>query len=534
MKIPKTHPHWVFDNSPIDDPHGRGERASAFFKALRHPKSAARNKSAALPRFWDRIVRRIYGPSDADGNRLTRTVYIQIPRGARKTTIGAGLGLLHSFGPERRPGETSLLAAGAEDQAQLAFDEALSYIRATKPFNRLARIVESELTLERKDCASILRAIPADGDKQHGKTPYFVLIDELHIWQNRRLWRALKTGLIKIPNTLLVIITTAGRGHDTLAHEEYEYAKGVATGRIVDPSYLPIIFEPPEGYDWRDEDVWRLVNPGLSEGFPDIVGMRQLVAEATHKPADLEDFKNYNLNQWLDHSESPFCDMGLYDEGSKPIDLAALKGQPCWLGVDLSSTEDLTAIVAAWRDGADGYIIHPWFFCPGDTLRRRTEKDSVPYSTWAKAGFITATPGPVVDYAFVQDRVEQLCRDYRVQEIAFDRRMAVQMISSLLQKGLPAVEFPQSWAVMVPAIKELERAIIGRNLQHGAHPILRWNFSNIVVATNNNGDRMFSRTKSRDKIDGAVAAAMAVGRAFHAPKHNSPFRKDFNPADYVL
>ena len=88
---------------------------------------------------------------------------------------------------------------------------------------------------------------------QHGKTPYFVLVDELHVWKNRRLWKALKSGLFKIPNTLLVIITTAGRGHDNLAYEEYAYAKKVAAGEIANPSYLPIIFEPPKKFDWRDE-----------------------------------------------------------------------------------------------------------------------------------------------------------------------------------------------------------------------------------------------------------------------------------------
>ena len=190
------------------------------------------------------------------GNRQVRTVYIQIPRGARKTTIGAALGLLHSFGHEKTPGGACILSAGSEDQAQLAFDEANAFVKATPALAKAAHAVELELELEHKASGSILRAIAADGDVQHGKTPYFVLVDELHVWKNRRLWRALKSGLLKIPNTLLVIITTAGRGHDNLAYEEYEYARKVATGAIENPSYLPIIFEPPAKFDWRDEAVW--------------------------------------------------------------------------------------------------------------------------------------------------------------------------------------------------------------------------------------------------------------------------------------
>lgn len=261
-------PHWVFDSSPIDDPHGRGERAVGFFNALQHPKSVAPKRAYRLPPFWDRIVRRIYGPSGSDGNRLVRTVYLQIPRGARKTTIGAGLGLLHTCGHEKTPGGLAILAAGAEDQAQLAFDEATAFVNATGPFKAATHVVESELEIEHSKSGSILRAIPADGDVQHGKTPTFVLVDELHVWKNRKLWRALKTGLLKIPNTLLVIITTAGRGQDNLAHEEYRYAKRVASGQIVNAAYLPIIFEPPTNYDWRDEKLWHLVNPGLAHGSP--------------------------------------------------------------------------------------------------------------------------------------------------------------------------------------------------------------------------------------------------------------------------
>ena len=509
----QIHPHWVFDDSEIPDPHGRGERAARFFRALKHPKSAEANRHFALPDFWERIIRRIYGPSDENGQRQVRTVYIQIPRGARKTTIGAGLGLLHTFGHEKTPDGLAIVAAGAEDQAQLAFDEAHSFIKATPPLRKAARIIESELEIEHPGSGSILRAIPAEGDVQHGKTPSFVLIDELHVWKNRRLWRALKTGLLKVPNTLLVIITTAGRGHDNLGYEEYQYAKRIAAGEIENPGYLPIIFEPPAKYDWRDEKIWRLVNPGLASGFPDLVGMRQAAIEATEKPSDREDFRQYNLNEWLDHSLSPFVDMATYDQCDRQIDLEALRGQPCWLAVDLSSNSDLTVIVAAWRIGEDGYAVWPWFFCPADNLRRRADRDGVPYVQWAKDGFIAPTPGNVVDFRAVEAKVRELCEQFNVQEIAFDPHLARNMLNNLLEDGYPAVEMRQGWITMAPAIKELERAIVGKSLRHGGHPVLRWNFANIAVETDKAGNKSFHKGKSKDRIDGAVACAMAIARA---------------------
>jgi phage terminase large subunit-like protein len=238
----KAGPTWIFDGSPIPDPSGRGERAVKFFSLLRHPKSKLPKTGFDLPDFWERIVRGIYGPDTAHGQRLVRTVYLQIPRGARKTSIGAGLALLHSFGYERTPGGSAILAAAAEDQAEIAFEEANLIVKATPQLSAVARVIESKLYIEHPKSAASLRAIPAEGDVQQGKTPTFVLIDELHVWKNRRLWRALKTGLLKTPNTLLVIITTAGRGQDNLAYEEYKYAKRIAAGEIRNPAYLPIIF----------------------------------------------------------------------------------------------------------------------------------------------------------------------------------------------------------------------------------------------------------------------------------------------------
>lgn len=532
MKTKTTLPHWVFDSSPIPDPHGRGERAVGFFKALRHPKSTLPGRANPLPYFWERIIRRGYGPSDQYGNRLTRTMYIQIPRGARKTTIGAGLGLLHSFGHEKIDGGSCLLAAGSEDQAQLAFDEANAFIKATPLLTKAARIVESELSLEHLKSGSILRAIPADGDVQHGKTPYFVLIDELHIAKNRRLWKALKSGLVKIPNTMLVIITTAGRGQDNLAYEEYKYAKAVAEGRIINPTYLPIIFEPPQGYDWRDESVWAAVNPGLREGFPDIIGMRQAAIEAVDKPSDLDDFRQYNLNEWLDSAISPFVAMDIYDEGGGEVDLEALKSQPCWLGVDLSSVHDLSVIVAAWRDGNDGYVIHPWFFCPGHDLSKRADRDGVPYMQWKGKGLITATPGMVIDHRVIEQKLREICEQFDVREIAFDRHLAQKMMSDLGDDGLPVVEFRQVPSLMMPAIQELERAIVGRKLNHGAHPILRWNFANVEVKKSAMGHKTHMvKSKETLRIDGAVAAAMAVSRASTGDDATSIYDSpDFDPS----
>ena len=204
--------------------------------------------------------------------------------------------------------------------------------------------------------------------------------------------------------------------------------------------------------------------------------------------------------------------MPTYDACAGAVDLDTLRTEPCWLAVDLSSNTDLTAIAAAWRIG-DGYAVKVWFFCPADNLSARADRDGVPYPAWARDGHIIATPGNVVDYRAVEEKVRALCASLDVREIAFDPHLAQNMLNNLLEDGLPAVEMRQGWITMAPAIKDLERAIVGGQFTHSGNPVLRWNFSNIAVETDKAGNRMFHKGKSKDRIDGAVAVAMAVGRA---------------------
>lgn len=513
MAKASTYPGWLFDDSAIDDPFGYGERAVAFLKSLKHPKNRAQGHAFQLHPWQERIVRRIYGPCHADGRRIVRNVVMLLPRGNRKTSLGAGLALLHSIGPERIPGGQSLFAASDRKQARIGYEEAHSILQADRRLSGKVRALDYKNRLVHDKSGNVLEAISCDAGTQHGRTPGFALVDELHAWKKRDLWDVIRTGLVKVPGSLLCVISTAGRGQDNIAWDIYDYARKVARGEVHDPATLPILLETPQDAEWRDEAVWQRVNPGLPYGFPDIEGLRQLAREAESRPADRDAFRQLHLNVWLDHSADPFVDMTTYDACKGKVDLDQLEDVPCWLAVDLSSNSDLTVIVACWRTDAGHYAVHPWFFCPQDNLRLKADRDGVPYPTWAEQGFIEPTPGNVVDFRHVEEVVRDLSDRFNVQEIAFDPHLARNMLNNLGEDGFPVVEMRQGWVTMAPAIKELERSIIGGELIHNGHPVLRWNFSNIAVETDKAGNKSFHKGKSRDRIDGAVAAAMAVARA---------------------
>lgn len=514
-KLASTFPEWIYDGSDIEDTFGDGKRAVEFLRLLKHPKSRLPKKAFQLDEYQERVLRAIYGPRKPDGTRIVNTVVFLVPRGNRKTSFAAALALLHTIGPERVTGGEAIFAASDRQQAGIGFKEALGIVQTDKRVLSKCKVYDAHNSAKKivyPTEGSTLEVISSDAGAQHGRTPSFVLADELHVWPTKYLWEALTTGLDKTDDTLLVVATTAGRGQDNIAWEIVDRARKVARGEIIDPSLLPVLFEADPECDYADEAEWRRVNPGSAHGYPSIEGFRRHVARAKTSPGERDSLRQLKLNIWLDHSTSPFVDMATYDLGSDPVDYDALAGQPCWIGVDMSKTTDLSAVVACFRDG-DTYTVLPQFFCPADDIRKRGDVDGVDYVRWAKEGFITATPGNVIDNAAVADCIRDLCERYEVREIAFDVAYAQAVMAPLTSDGYPVVTMRQGWLTQSPALNTLEAAIISGNFRHGGHPVLRWCFSNVAINTDSNSNRTMHKGKSTDRIDGAAASWMAVSRA---------------------
>lgn len=509
-----TYPHWIYDGTPIEDTFGDGERAVAFLKWLKHPKSSLPGRAFQLDPWLERVVRRIYGPRHPNGSRVVKTVVLLLPRGNRKTSIAAALALLHTVGPERLPQGEVIFAAADRKQASIAFKEALGIVRAQKTIAGAVRVYDAHNSVKKimhPKSGAALEVISGDAGTQHGRTPNFVLADELHVWPNYYLWEALQSGLDKTGDGLMVVATTAGRGQENVAWEQIEDARKVARGDVVDPSVLPILFEADKDADWRDEAVWRLTNPGLAHGYPSIDGFRRAAAKAERSLRERQSFKQLKLNMWLDQSTDPFIDMEVYDRCDGDVDPP--ESEPCWIGVDMSATTDLTAVVAAFRDADDLISVKAHFFLPADLLRDRADRDGVPYPEWAEQGFLTATPGNVIDYSAVTDHIRELCALHDVREIGFDPAYAQPVMGPLTDEGLPTLTIRQGWVTQSPALNELERVIIAGRFRHGGHPVLRWCFANVAIYTDSAGNRTMHKGKSTGRIDGAVATWMAVSRA---------------------
>lgn len=525
-------PEWLFDDSPIPDPHGYGQRAVDFIKWLRHPK--APGGKFQLDRWQERLIRKIYGTTREDGSRQYRKVFLMAGRGSRKTSASAAIELLHLAGPERTPSGNIYSAANSQKQSALIHREMAAIIRSTPWLKKRIRIQNTQKRCTFKPEDIVYEAMSADASNAHGLTPSLTVVDEYHEFRTIDLMDAIESGQNKLPNTLLFIATTAGAGRDNPAYDLYAYAKEVAENPDMDPSFLPVLFEANPDDDYTDEAIWREVNPGLALGYPDMDSMQNYCREAVNRPSRRGAFKRLHLGIWQEQNEDPWLDMAVYDEGARDFDLDALRGEPCFVGVDLGFTEDLAAIVAAFPRPDGTVIIVPFIYAADDTLLARQEKDGQPWLQWRDNGHLLTTQGRSVDLDAIEEKIRELCELFDVSEIAIDRYGAHGVRRRMEEDGLPIFEHGQTASHMGPPIKAVERLILESRLIHGGHPVLRNHFSNAYLRSDDMGNQRFQKGRDRSrKVDGAIAATMAVGRADAAIEAGSIF-DNYEPGSLVL
>jgi len=207
--------------------------------------------------------------------------------------------------------------------------------------------------------------------------------------------------------------------------------------------------------------------------------------------------------------------MDRWDENGGIVNALSLEGRACYAGLDLSSTSDLTTLVLVFPPGdeEEPYTVLPFFWLPEETLPLRVRRDHVMYDVWEKQGFIKTTEGNVVHYGFIEKFIVELSERYNIREIAYDRWNATMMVQALQDDGFTMVPFGQGFKDMSPPTKELMRLVLERKINHGGHPVLRWNMDNAFVRTDPAGNLKIDKEKSTEKVDGAVALVMALDRA---------------------
>ena len=490
----------------------KADRAVTFIENLCHTKG----KWAGTP-FWllpwqEQLIRDIFGIVKPDGNRQFRTAFVEICKKVGKSELAAAVALYLLYA-DNEPSAEVYGAAADRQQAPIVFDVAKQMVEMSPALMKRSKLMAATKRIVNYGNAGYYQVLSAEVGGKHGFSVSGLVFDEIHTQPNRQLYDVLTKGSSDArQNPLHFIITTAGNDRHSIAFELHTKAVDILEGRRVDPTFYPVVYGLKDDEDWEDEANWYKVNPSLGYTV-DIERLRDAYREAKQNPADEITFKWLRMNMWVSSTTAWIPD-AIYMRGNEPIDMDALEGRDCYAGLDLSSTGDITALVLMFppRDMDEKYIVLPFFWVPEDTIQRRVKANSVPYDVWEKQGHILATEGNVIHYDFIEKFIYDLAEKYHILEIAVDRWNATQMIQNLEGEGFTIVPFGQGFSSMSAPTKEFYRLLMEGQIIHGGHPVLRWMAGNVVIDTDPAGNIKVTKAKSKEKIDGIVAAIMALDR----------------------
>ena len=490
----------------------KADRVVKFIEILRHTKGKWAGKRFWLLPWQEQIIRDLFGIVKKDGNRQFRTAYIEIGKKNGKSELAAAVALYLLYG-DNEPSAEVYGAAADRQQASIVFDVAHQMVNMTPALYRRSKIMAASKRIVNYSNAGFYQVLSAEVGTKHGLNVSGLVFDEVHAQPTRKLYDVLTQGSGDArEQPLFFLITTAGTDKNSICYELHQKAKDILSGQRVDHTFYPVVYGLEEGEDWHDEKNWYKANPSLGQTI-DIERVREHYQEALENPAEEAVFKQLRLNMWVS-STTAFIPEQVFDKGNQPIDVEALKGRECYGGLDLSSTGDITALVLMFppRTEEEKYICLPFFWVPEDTIPIRVRRASVPYDVWEKQGYLKATEGNVIDYNYIEKFILDLYKIYNIREIAVDRWNATQLIINLTDDGMTMVPFGQGFKDMSPPTKEFYKLMMEGKIIHGGNPVLKWMALNVVVDHDAANNVKPTKARSPEKIDGIVAAIMALDR----------------------
>lgn len=428
------------------------------------------------------------------------------------------MALAHLIGPEQIVNGEIYSAANEREQAAIVFKVAAQIVRADPELSSLLKVVDSTKTIACFSNGSVYRAISAEAGTKHGLNPSVVIYDELAQAKNRALYDVLDTAMGARKEPLFIVISTQSNDPQHILSQLID--DGLNDSDLTTVTHLYQV--PMECEDIFDEEVWKLANPALGD-FRSLEDLRAFADRAKRMTSFEAPFRNLYLNQRTDQ-KSPLIPRAEWTACKRDGGPVLIKKEPIYLGLDLSSTTDLTALVAVSAN--DGDRVAAWFWKPEDLLKEHENRDHKPYVWWVREGFIEATPGRAIDHGFVVRRIAEIAAEYEIVALAYDRWRIEQILQKFQEMGIAAyvdgketpissgirlIPFGQGFKDMAPAIDALETSILKRQFVHDGNPVLTDNFSNATVLPDPAGNRKLNKSATRFRIDGAIATTMAIG-----------------------
>jgi phage terminase large subunit-like protein len=502
----------TFDNDRID-------HVCDFASNLPHVIGPLSGTNIRLEPFQIYILANLFGFLDKQtGLRKYREAFILLPRGSAKSTLASILALYMTFceaqgGAEGYSGATSLA------QANKVFEPARMMVQRTPALAEALGLEVAARSIYQVETGS--RFSPVIANTKDGDIPWIAICDELHQAKNGVQLAAFRTGMGKRRGSdpLLLIISTAGTNVAGVCRQEQLYFESVLNGTLKDDSKFALIYTIDKDDDWKDFKVWRKANPAFGISV-DEAHLKREYDKALQSPSAQADCLTKYLNVWC-NTATGWLNMKHWTAAADPA-FVIPNGSIVWLGVDLSTKTDITALCLCWigPDGRKGFI--PYLFLPAGALDRSPNAKA--YADWIARGALIRTEGEASDHEVVEAKIRELCATYKVEMILYDSWQSASMMQRLAKDGLNVMEFAQRAANFSAPMIDFEAELMNGSIVHNDNPVMNWMASNASVARRGPLITITKPTGQDDlKIDGMVTALMAYAMATkEAPAASAP------------
>ena len=416
-------------------------------------------------------------------------------------------GLIYLNLVETVKGNKVYSCATKKDQARIVLDSARKMASGNKQYLRGTGTEVFAHHIAHEKTGSEFRALSSDANSLDGLQPVLAIVDELHAHKTRDLYDVVDSAMSKRRDSFLLVITTAGNDITGIGFSQSEYAKKVALGDLDDDSFMSLVYTLDKEDDWMDPLSWEKANPNWGVSV-DEDAFKSKAMKAINNPADMINFKIKHLNLWQ-NTLSRFFSVDKWDElGNKLLSFADMRGQKCYIGVDLATKVDMVAIAYVFKNKETGkFKIFVDSFCPEDTVR---ESKNNMYPVWVESGELIATPGAAVGLSALREGFVKKARTVKASSVHYDPWNATEFGQELARNRFDAVEFKMSVGNLSEPMKKLEELIRDGMIEHDGSSLLSWCLGNVVAKYDAN-DNVFPRKNHESmKIDQIVAILMAL------------------------
>lgn len=499
----------------------RANHAIRFFESLKLTEGQFYGQPFKLLPWQRKIVSDVYGTLKEDGTRQYQYVWLELPKKNGKSGLASAAALYHLFADGEQRGAVYSVATDRSN-ASIVFDAAFDMWQMIPALKKRGKPRYSIKKIEDRVSKTVYSVMSSDAYSKHGYKPSAVMFDEIHAQPDRELWDVMTFGSGSARRQpIWWNMTTAGNDPDrvSIGWELHEHAEMVANGERIDPSWYVSIYAY-DGDDIYNEKNWYKANPSLGT-IKSLDAMRTDAAKAKFSGAQEQNFRWLHLNQWITTKLSSWLPLDVFDQTVGTLSLDDLDGKDCFIGLDASTTTDLSAIALIFppQAGLAKWQVFWRAWIPGDNMLDRIKTDHVPYNTWANSGWVRPTEGNVIDHWAIRDYILSLKAKFNIVELVADPAFATMLNQELIKQGVNVVTVKGDYVNMTDPINMIETLLKSGEMEHERNDLARWTFGNTSLAMNGSGlKKPVKQTKGKrvirtKRIDPMVALFLAMQRA---------------------